>query len=358
MKRNLIIISVVFITIILLMVMSNIIIVAEKIGQLTHSGMYGEITFYLLMFGMFFLFIIRPIWKIYRAPQIPAMQIDGAMDLHTLRQIGQQLESGFDYIPDKSTRIRRQKEFKYELNHTHDADSLRICIDKEVQTRLKGNSELGVKGIDFQIKEWAKTVFIVTALSHNSKVDAISTLVLNFSMMKNMILGTGFRPNNIQMWRLYLRILITSLFSYAVSEALTDVGGVKPFEFLNDIDLSGDNNEFDTDIEVEGDSDSFSFSNILSNIKIPGPVVGPILNGISNALLTLRIGFVTKAYLVEGQNLFFDRPRRKEIKREAFKNSVIALPGVLVEGSKGMGKSVQKLINWYIRDIKSTYHVS
>ena len=340
------------------MVMSNIIIVAEKIGQLTHGGIYGEITFYLLMFGLFFIFIIRPIWKVYRAPQIPAMQIDSTMNLHTLRHIGQQLESGFNYIPDKSIRVRRQKEFVYELNHSHDADSLRTCINNELQARLKGDSRLGVKGIDFQIKEWAKTVFVVTALSPNSKVDAISTLVLNFTMMKNMILGTGFRPNNLQMWRLYLRILVTSLFSYAVSEALTGVGSVKPFEFLNDIDLSGDDHEIANDIEVEGDSDSFSFSNILSNLKIPGFVVGPILNGISNALLTLRIGYVTRAYLIEGQNLFFDRPRKKEIKREAFKNSVQALPNVLVEGSKGMGKGVQKLIKWYIRDTKSTCHAS
>lgn len=351
MKRNLICISVVFVTIILLMVMSNIIIVAEKIGQVTHSGIYGELTFYLLIFGLFFVFIIRPIWKIYRAPQIPSMYVDNTMDLHALRRIGQQLESGFDYIQDKPTRIRRQKEFEYELNHSHDVDSLIDCISKEIQVRLKGDSELGVKGIDSQIKEWAKTVFVITALSPNSKVDALSTLVLNFTMMKNMILGTGFRPNNLQMWQLYLRILATSFFSYAVAEALAGVGSVKPLEFLNGIDLSDDDNGFDTD--VEADPDSFSLSNVLSNLRIPGPIVGAVFDGISNALLTLRIGYITKAYLIEGQNLFFNRLRRKEIKREALKNSVKALPSVLAEGSKGMGKGVQRIIKWYIQGSKN-----
>lgn len=354
MKRNLICISVAFVTIILLMVMGNIIIVAEKIGQFTRSGMYGEIAFYLLIFGLFFVFIILPIWKVYRAPQIPSMHIDSTMDLHTLRRIGQQLVSGFDYIHDKPTRIKCQKEFEFSLNHTHDADSLRDCINNELQVRLKGSNELGVKGIDFQIKEWAKTVFVVTALSPNSKVDAVSTLVLNFTMMKNMILSMGFRPNNLQMWRLYLRILATSLFSYAVSEALTGVGSVKPLEFLNDIDISDAGNEIDADIEVDADTDSSSLLNILSNLKIPGPIVGPALDGISNALLTLRIGYITRAYLIEGQNLFFNRTRRKEIKREALKDSTMALPSVLTEGSKGLGKGVQTIINLYIRDREST----
>lgn len=355
MKRNLICISIAFAIIILLMVISNIIIVAEKLGQVTHSGVYGELIFYLLIFGLFFVFIIRPIWKIYRAPQIPSMYVDNTMDLHTLRRIGQQLQSGFDYIQDKPTRIRRQKEFEYELNHSHDTASLMACINKEVQVRLKGDSELGVKGIDSQIKEWAKTVFVVTALSPNSKIDALSTLVLNFTMMKNMILGTGFRPNNLQMWRLYLRILATSLFSYAVSEALAGVGSVKPLEFLNDIDLSDADNEIDTDVDVEADLDSFSFSNVLSNLRIPGPIVGAVFDGISNALLTLRIGYITRAYLIEGQNLFFNKLHRKEIKREAVKDSVKALPGVLMEGSKRMGKGVQRIIKWYIRGTKSTY---
>ena len=353
MKRNLIGISVTFITVIILMVMSNIIILAEKIGQFTHSGIYGEISFYLLSVGLFFTFIIIPIWKIYRTPQIPSMKIDSAMDLHTLRRIGQQLESGFNYIQDKPTRIRRQKEFTYVLNHSHDTDSLRDCINKEVQIRLKGDLQLGVKGIEFQIKEWAKTVFIVTALSPNSKIDALSTLVLNFTMMKSMILGTGFRPNNIQMFRLYMRILATSLFSYAVSEALTGVGSVKPLEFLNDVDLSDAGDGISEDIDAEADTDSFSISSILSNLKIPGPIVGPIIDGISNALLTLRIGYITRAYLIEGQNLFFNRTRRREIKREAFKESIKILPSVLLEGSKGMGKGVQRIIKWYFSDAES-----
>lgn len=338
MKRNIIGISVAIIIVLVMIVISNVIIVAEKVGQITHSGFYGEAAIYAILFALIFVYLIHPMWKVYMTPQIPSMHTDESMDADTLRRIGKNLAAGFDYIQDKPIRIRQQAMFKEELNHSHDVESLRDCIDKEVKNRLQGNHELCVKGIEFQIKEWSKTVFMTTALSQNSKLDAISTLVLNITMMKNMILGTGFRPNNFQLWRLYLRILATSLFSYVISEALSKTGDIKPFDSLSDIDA-----------DMDVDSDSFSFANILSNLKIPGPIFGSVLDGISNALLTLRIGYVTRSYLLEGQDIFFNRKRRKEIRREAMANSVKALPSVLVEGSKGMGKGVQSIIKMYTK---------
>ena len=365
MKKSIICISIAIIIVLVMTMLSNIIIVAEKVGQITHTGSYGELVIYAILFLLVFTYLIRPLWKVYKTPQIPPIQSDESMSVEELRRIGKNLASGFDYIQDKSVRIRHQGKFKCELDHSHDAASLRNCINKEVQNRLQGNPELGVKGIDFQIREWSKTVFIVTALSQNSKVDAISTLVLNFTMIKNMILGTGFRPNNIQLWRLYIRILITSLFSYAVSEAFAKTGDIKPFEFLNDIYISDSGEDIGTDVDMDADadldvdlnanadldvdSDSFSFSNILNGLKIPGPIVGPVLDGISNALLTLRIGYVTRSYLLEGQDVFFNRTRRKEIRREALKHSIKDLPTVLIEGSKGMGKGVQRIVKWYTK---------
>lgn len=360
MNKNIIGISIVIIIVLLMTVMSNIIIIAEKVGQITQSGKYGEIAIYCIVFLLIFVFLILPMWKLYRTPQIPSLHTDETMDAATLRRIGENLASGFNYIQDRPTRTRHQKAFSYELNHSHDIDSLRACVDREVETRLKGNPELGVKGIDAQIKEWSKTVFMVTTLSQNSKVDAISALVLNFTMIKNMILSTGFRPNNLQMWRLYIRIMITALFSYAVSEALAGSGGIRPFGFLDSIDVSDSVDSSDVDVDadidtdVDADSDSFSLIGILTRFKIPAPVVGPVLDGISNALLTLRIGYITRSYLLEGQDLFFNRQRRKEVRREAFSNSVKVLPSVVVEGSKGMSKGVQRVVKWYIKEYAGT----
>lgn len=357
MKQNVIGISIAIIIVVVMTVLSDIIIVAEKVGQVTHTHTYGEIVVYALIFVLIFVYLIRPLWKLYKAPQIPSLVAGDDMDISDLRRIAKSLTAGVDYIPEKSVRVRHKANFEYEVNHSHDIGSLRECINKEIQNRLQGNPELGVKGIDYQIKEWSKTVFMVTTVSQNSKLDAISTLVLNFTMMKKMILGTGFRPNNLQMWGLYIRILITSLFSYAVSEALSNAGAVKPFDFLSGHDLSDTTNDIDADsdidvdmdadTDVDVDSDTFSFANIISNFKIPAPVVSSVLDGISNTMLTLRIGYVTRSYLLEGQSLFYNGARRREIRRDALKNSVKALPGVLVEGSKGMGKSIQGIIKLY-----------
>ena len=348
MKKKVIGISIAFGVIIVMIVLSNIIIVVEKIGQITHSGIYGEFVIYVLLFLLIYIYLIRPIRKVYKTPQIPSMQTDDSMDIGTLRRIGVNLASGFDYIPDKEIRNRQQGEFKYKLNHSHDIKSMKACIDEEVQIRLQGNSEWKVEGIDNYIKEKAKTVFMVTALSHNSKIDAISALVLNFSMMKDMILATGFRPNNVQMWQMYMRILITSLFSYVVSELLAGTGS-KSFDFLDNANVSntGDAVDADFDVAPEVDTDSFSLPNILGHLTLP--IIGPILDGISNALLTLRIGYITRSYLLEGQDLFSSeqRERRKEVRKEALANSLKALPEVLIEGSKGMSEKVQNFITSY-----------
>lgn len=355
MKQNVIGISIAIIIVVVMTILSDIIIVAEKFGQITYTHTYGEIAIYTLIFVLIFVYLIHPLWKLYKAPQIPSLVAGVDMDISDLRRIAKNLTAGFDYIPEKSVRVRHKANFEYEVNHSHNVDSLRECVNKEIQNRLQGNPELGVKGIEYQIKEWSKTVFMVTTLSQNSKVDAISTLVMNFTMMKNMILGTGFRPNNLQMCGLYIRILITSLFSYAVSEAFAKAGAVKPFDFLSEQDLSDTANDIDSDVDidtaddvdVDADIDSFSFANIISNFKIPAPVVKSVLDGISNTLLTLRIGYVTRSYLLEGQNLFYNGSRRREIRREALANSIKALPAVMAEGSKGMSKNIQKIINFY-----------
>ena len=83
MKRNIIGISVAIIIVIVMTVLSNIIIVAEKFGQITHTGIYGEMAIYAILFLLIFIYMIRPMWKVYIAPQIPSMQVDESMDVNT-----------------------------------------------------------------------------------------------------------------------------------------------------------------------------------------------------------------------------------------------------------------------------------
>lgn len=268
MKRNLLTIAGIFAAIVVLMLLSDIITIGEKIGHLHPFCEYGFYTILTVAFGYF---IMWPVIKLHRTPVVGTVTDPVKLD-----------------------------------------------------------------GMNTRIKEWAKTVFMVTAISPNSKIDAFSALVLDFTMMKDIILSAGLRPTNPQMWKLYTKILMTSLLAYCVSDALENVGSIHPLEGL------ADSLEADTDAEaaseVEVETDNFSLSSILRKLKIPGFIVGSAMDGATNALLTLRIGFVTKAYLVEGMQAMEQPEVRQRAKLQAIKQAVKALPGVVAAGSAKAGK--------------------
>ena len=203
-------------------------------------------------------------------------------------------------------------------------------------------------GMNTRIKEWAKTVFMVTAISPDSKIDAFSALVLDFTMMKDIILSAGLRPTNPQMWKLYTKILMTSLLAYCVSDALENVGSVHPLEGLADSLDADIDSEAASEVEVE--TDNFSLSSILRKLKIPGFIVGSAMDGATNALLTLRIGFVTKAYLVEGLQAMEQPEVRQRAKLQAIKQAVKALPGVVAAGSAKAGKGAVSTVARMVKE--------
>ena len=182
-------------------------------------------------------------------------------------------------------------------------------IDREVQLRFDGNKEMGISGINSKMKEWAKSVFIITSVSQNNLVDTTVVLVMNYRQVEDLVLATGFRPTRAQMFRIYANILTTTLVSYCTSEVLSDLAG--------EVTLTG----------------------ALSNLKIPGIVTESAVQGAVNSLLTLRIGYVTKTFLMEGPDALAGRKRR-EVSIKAFKDAFKAIPGVLTGTVTSMGKGI------------------
>ena len=72
MKRNLLLIVGVFIGVLVILLMGNVITVAEKIGEICHT-IYAEYAFYALIFILVLIFVIVPIIKVHTAPEFPAM---------------------------------------------------------------------------------------------------------------------------------------------------------------------------------------------------------------------------------------------------------------------------------------------
>jgi uncharacterized membrane protein YcjF (UPF0283 family) len=226
MKRNLLLIIGVFIGVLVILLMGNVITVAEKLGEICHT-VYAEYAFYALIFILVLIFVIVPIIKVHAAPEFPAMGIgDETSDIMRLRAFGKRLASSCGYIENEEVRAGHQQALKAELEACgNDLEALKAVIDREVSLRFNGSKEMEISGVNARMKEWAKSVFMITAVSQNNLVDTTVVLVMNYRQIEDLVLATGFRPSRAQMFRIYANILTTTLVSYCTSEVLSDLAG-------------------------------------------------------------------------------------------------------------------------------------
>lgn len=311
MKRNLLLIIGVFIGVLVILLLGNVITVGEKLGEICHT-VYAEYAFYALVSILVLAFVIIPIIKVHAAPEFPALGMgDETSDLKKLNSFGRKLVSNCGYIEDAEQRAKHQEALRAELKTcAEDMEGLKAIIDREVALRFDGSKEMGIQGVNAKMKEWAKSVFMITAVSQNNLVDTTVVLVMNYRQIEDLVLATGFRPTRAQMFRIYANILTTTLISYCTSEVLSDLAG--------ETTLTG----------------------AMANLKIPGVITESAIQGAVNALLTLRIGYVTKTFLMEGPDALAGRTRRREVSIKAFKDAFVAIPGVLAGTVGAMGKGV------------------
>ncbi len=311
MKRNLLLIIGVFIGVLVILLLGNVITVGEKLGEICHT-VYAEYAFYALVSILVLAFVIVPIIKVHAAPEFPALGMgDETSDLKKLNSFGRKLVSNCGYIEDAEQRAKHQEALRAELKAcAEDMEGLKAIIDREVALRFDGSKEMGIQGVNAKMKEWAKSVFMITAVSQNNLVDTTVVLVMNYRQIEDLVLATGFRPTRAQMFRIYVNILTTTLISYCTSEVLSDLAG--------ETTLTG----------------------AMANLKIPGVITESAIQGAVNALLTLRIGYVTKTFLMEGPDALAGRTRRREVSIKAFKDAFVAIPGVLAGTVGAMGKGI------------------
>jgi uncharacterized membrane protein YcjF (UPF0283 family) len=311
MKRNLLLIIGVFIGVLVILLLGNVITVGEKLGEICHT-VYAEYAFYALVSILVLAFVIVPIIKVHAAPEFPALGMgDETSDLKKLNSFGRKLVSSCGYIEDAEQRAKHQEALRAELKAcAEDMEGLKALIDREVALRFDGSKEMGIQGVNAKMKEWAKSVFMITAVSQNNLVDTTVVLVMNYRQIEDLVLATGFRPTRAQMFRIYANILTTTLISYCTSEVLSDLAG--------ETTLAG----------------------AMANLKIPGVISESAIQGAVNALLTLRIGYVTKTFLMEGPDALAGRTRRREVSIKAFKDAFVAIPGVLAGTVGTMGKGI------------------
>lgn len=344
MVRKLLVTFAVFAGIVIIVLSGNVIIIGDKLGEISHP--YVEYVFYLLIFIIFFFYVVRPIIKMYRAPEFPILSVNDEWDLKQLQLFAKRLSRNCGYISDKSLRVEHQLELSRQIDmYSSNMYELKSVIEHEIALRMDGDKSLNVRGINNRIKEWGKTVFMVTAISQNSKVDSLSVLVMNHKMITDIVLASGFRPTRPQLFKIYVKVLTTALISYCTSYVFTDVDGVAPFDMSdgNDVDMSDASQ--DVDMEIDGDENGMlAIINNLRKSRIAGLLFDSAIEGCINALLTLRIGYVTKSYLTEGAQALSGTRHKRSIKRKAMLDSFKVMPNVILEGGVVLGGTVKKLL--------------
>ena len=372
MKRNLLIITLLFLGSFVILLLGNIIIIGEKIASLSHVA-WAEYAFYALILIVFYAVVIRPVIRVHRAPQIPALSIDGEWDTAQLIAFGHKLADNCNYIPKDKTcpglRKLHQQKIREDLErYATDKEELVQILSDELKLRIEGGElreasgpraedmhSVRIIGINRRIIEWAKSVFMITAISQNGRLDTVSVLYMNYKMIEDVIIASGFRPTRQQLFRQYVNILVTSLMTFVASEVFKDMGSVAPFESLadqssdaaSDIDLSDaavDGADVDPNDIGDTVSGGTGFLSILSGVKIPGVVIGSICDGIVNSLMTLRIGYVTRNYLMDGMNSLNGIKAKRKAKRAAVKEALKSLTKVVVVGTSFVGKGAMNII--------------
>lgn len=156
--------------------------------------------------------------------------------------------------------------------------------------------------IDAETKKGARKAFLATAVSQSPLVDAVTMLTVGFNVVKAIVEACGFRPSNVALVKLYLRVLGGALIA----------GGLE---------------EMDIDELMAG---------LLgggSGAHVSGALIASAVQGMTNAFLVFRIGTMTKAYICADEGPLTSQEMRRgsykaamdHMKESGFVREVLAL---------------------------------
>lgn len=261
-----------------LMLLSSVINIGERLRKIHVSV---EIAFYVLVFLIVFLVIINPIRIILTSPSFEiCTTLDP--DSHKVRSVYRAVARNMakNQNVDEEHRLLLTKYKNYDELQMNMTVVFHDCIKKNLNNII--------------IKK-AKTVLISTAICQNARMDMITVFSVNLNMIKDLVTECGFRPNMTNLSKLTINIFSTAL----IAEGLESIS-------IDDILPN-------------------SVNNALGQIPFIKPVMASVTQGIANALLTIRIGCVTRKYLFRDGNII----TKEDIRKSAFKDSLILLPMVL-----------------------------
>ena len=261
----------------LIMLVSEVLATGERIGRIHKYLEYG---FYGLSAILFFFLIVNPIRIILFSPSFSVVTVldeENKRNFKVYKKIAENLVRN-NYVTEED---------KVALESTSTVPEIREELVKVFNSTIK-------KEINKIIINNAKTVLISTAVCQNGKFDMLTVLSMNVKMIKEIVQKCGFRPGAVKLGKLSVNVISTALIA----------------ESLEGLDFN----------EIFPQTTS----NSLSDIPLIKPIASSFVNGISNALLTIRIGVVTRKYLFSDGKL-----NKSDIRVSAIKESLQMIPAVI-----------------------------
>lgn len=269
-----------FILLFLLMLLSSVLDVGDRLRIIHPYVSYG---FYGLVLILVFILLIRPLYVILIKQTFNIQtSLDEGSNLRLLKQSARRILN-YDFVSDED---------KSNIKETlHDGKALIPVLSNVYQGPIK-------KEMAKRMRHHAKTVMVSTAISQNGRLDFITIMHVNLRMIKELVELSGFRPSYQQLAKLSVNVITTALVA----------------EGLENLDIS----------EVLPQSTM----NSLSEIPLIKPFISSVTQGISNALLTLRIGIVTREYLFTTSKEL----TQNAIRKTALLEAAALTPQVVAEG--------------------------
>lgn len=267
-------------TFFLLLVISALLDVGERLRRISVWLEYG---FYALFVLIFYFAIIQPIIIILRSP---SLSIATSLDQHDpkavsiYKRVAKNICKSND-LPQEQLILLKQYKSKDELLF-----NLQYVFEKSVKGQLNRI-----------IIHDAKTVMISTAICQSARFDMITVFAVNLKMIKKLVVQCGFRPSMKNLSKLTINVFGTALIAEGLENLkLEDIVPKSSMDFLN-------------------------------NMPYIGTILESVLQGAANALMTLRIGCVCRRYLFSDGAIV----TKEDIRRQAYIETLKLLPTVVAD---------------------------
>ena len=242
--------------------LADILTVCFEINRIFGYVVCGVVAVLLLMF------VVRPIVKVLSSrffiTDVTSDTFDVAVrkNYKALKSVAQSL---IEYnLEPKNVRFRYLSDEKISALKKAIADGNKPAL----KVALKDAYATDVAGcVNALIWKSAGKVFLTTSISQNDKIDALSALLVNLSLVKQIVCIYGYRPSYAKLVRVYFTVLRSALIAY----------GMQNVNWFNVF--------------------SKFFSGVAKKIPFLDTIVDSAVQGTVSAFMTVLIGYKTKRFL-------------------------------------------------------------